>query len=40
MDNSLLLPILGGAILVLMVVVGTVFVFLKPSDTQTPPPKS
>jgi len=40
MDQSLLLPVIGGTILVLIVIAGTVFVFLKPSDTKTPPPKS
>jgi len=33
MDQELLLPIIGAGVLVLIVVVGTVLVFLGPSDT-------
>jgi hypothetical protein len=38
MDQELLLPLIGAGVLVLMVVAGTVLVFLGPSDT--PPGKS
>jgi Sec-independent protein translocase protein TatA len=37
MDQELLLPLIGGAVLVLIVVVGTVLVVFGPSDT--PPSK-
>ena len=33
MDTDLMLPLAAGAALILLVVAGTVFAFLKPSDT-------
>ena len=37
MDADLTLPLLGGGLLILVIVAGTVAVLLKPSDTPEPP---
>jgi hypothetical protein len=36
MDSDLTLPLLGGGLLILMIVAGTVVVLLRPSDTPDP----
>ncbi|GCE65538.1 hypothetical protein OMCYN_01479 [cyanobiont of Ornithocercus magnificus] len=39
MDSDLTLPLLGGGLLVLVIVAGTLAVLLRPSDTPEPPSK-
>ena len=36
MDSDLLLPLVAGGFLILLIVAGTVFIVLRPSDTQGP----
>jgi len=37
MDPDLTLPLLGGALLILVIVAGSIVVLMRPSDTPKPP---